>query len=204
MKNDFLIFILSLFLCLTSCEHHQGESKSAPAQPGGDTLLSDKDQAIMQLAIKDSSKFHFFVENPAGTLDYQRFNFDKNHWQNVEYTIHQPFISGPLHTGRIIYQKDLWQDSSWFFLYSKQLDRGMVLEVRPFALIEINDNPLKSVYIVVPVREDLHPPGCPSFDDWFTTCNDQRYFIQYWIERQFEPRFIRRLQWKPFSWPGIH
>lgn len=205
MKNEFWILILLPFLCLTSCEHKPDRATSTDSEiydkAGGDTSLSGKDRAILDLSISDSSKFHFFVENPAGTTQYQRFNFHQNQWQAVDFPIQKKFIGGPLHTGRIIHQNDLWQDSSWFFLYSQQVEREMVLEVKPLALIEINDNPLQSVYILMPVEEELQPENCTRFDDWFTTCNDQRFFIQYWIEHQFAPRYIRRIQWKPFAWP---
>lgn len=208
MKNDFYFLILFPLLCLTSCEHSPDQSTTADTaipenERIGDTSLSGKDRAILNLPIDDSSKFHFFVENPAGIIDYQRFDFDQSQWKSVDYPIQQSFIGGPLHTGRLIHQKELWRDSAWFLLYGKQLERGMVLEVNPLALLEINDDPGQSVYIVIPAAEEFQQPSCNTFDEWFTVCNDHRFFIQYWIEHQFSPRYVRRIQWKPYSWPQM-
>ena len=78
----------------------------------------------------------------------------------------------------------------------------MVLEVKALALLEINDDPSRSVYIMVPQDPAYQMPECNTFDEWFTNCNDQRFFVQYWMEHQFTPRYVRRLQWKPFSLPS--
>lgn len=207
MKNENYILILFSILGLTSCLNGSDNSLTTDSTDSleiasGDTSKSGKDRAISNLNIEDSSKYYFFVENPSGTIDYQRYNFHQSQWQTIHSPIQQPFMAGPLSTGRIIYQKDLWRDSSWCFLYGKQPTRGMVLEVKALALLEINDDPSRSVYIMVPQDPAYQMPECNTFDEWFTNCNDQRFFVQYWMEHQFTPRYVRRLQWKPFSLPS--
>ena len=206
MKNEFYFLILFLLVCLTCCgPDSPTNTDSTTPENGrmGDTSLVGKDRAIMNLPIADSSKFHFFVENPAGVVDYQAFDFDQGHWASVDYLVQQSFIGGPLHTGRLIHQNKLWRDSAWFFLYGQQMERGMVLEVKPMALVEINDDPRRSVYIVIPSAKEFRQPTCNNFDEWFTVCNDHRFYVQYWIEHQFSPRYIQRIQWKPFEWPQM-
>ncbi len=199
MKNEFSIPILWLFLCLTSCITDADSSLTGDSGTVPGATVDWIDSVLSALPAPDSSKFYFFVENPAGTTAFQHFDFRSGQWDSSRYLIERPFTGGPLSAGRMIHHHKIWRDSTHFFLYGKQLERGMVLEVNPLAFIEINNDPLKSTYIVIPSNPEFRLASCETFDEWFTVCNDHRFFVQYWLEHQFAPRSIHRIQWKPFN-----
>lgn len=204
MKNGFITLIFILLLCLTSCkrDHDTFLTQAMPITEEmalKDSTIAEKPFSLPYPILNDSSKYYFFVENEAGVVDYSRYDFDKLKWQSVSALFHHSFIGGPLGTGRIIYQQNLWRDTAMCMLYGHNVERNMILEVEPLAEIAINDDPSKSVYIWVPTDSELRLSDCNHIDEWFTFCNQQRFFVQYWIEQQFEPRYIKRIQWKPFS-----
>lgn len=204
MKNGFYVLILFHLLALTSCESDHDSSLTDVRSITDEIALKDSAPEELPFSLfhpdlEDSSKYFFFVENEAGRFDYQRYDFNHNTWRPLSSLFQRSFMGGPLHTGRIIHQHTLWRDSVRYLLYGKDVKRGMALEVVPLAELKINNDPEQSVYIFVPEEREYRLSDCNHFDDWFTYCNQQRFFVQYWIEQQFRSRYIRRIQWKPFS-----
>lgn len=204
MKNGFYPISLILLLCLTSCKSDTDTSLTGALTVTDemsmkDSIAKNKPFSLPSPKVTDSSGYFFFVENVAGTLDYQRYDFLEHVWQPVSSLFQQTFLGGPLHSGRIIHQQALWRDSSQYLLLGKDIERGMVVKIQPLAEIRINNDPAQSIYLVIPEKQEHRLSGCNNFDDWFTYCNQQRFYVQYWIEHQFESRFIKRIQWKRFA-----
>ena len=203
MKNGFNLLFLLYLLGLTSCNSNHDTSLTDAVTITDELALKDSSAAERPFSlpnpkVSDSSKFYFFIENEAGVVDYQRYDFIQKTWRPHPSLFQLSFIGGPLQTGRIIYQQALWRDSSRYLLLGKELKRGMVLEVMPLAEIAVNNDPTQSIFIMVPVESAHRLSDCNHFDDWFTHCNQHRFFVQFWIEHQFAPRYIHRIQWKPF------
>lgn len=206
MKNGFYPLSLIILLCLTSCNTDPDSSLTDAVSVTEEMAMKNtvRKTEIFSLPnpkTADSSSHYFFVENVAGTVEYQQFDFSGQTWQSVESLFQKNFLGGPLHTGRVIYQQALWRDSTRYMLLAKDIEQGMVIQVQPLAEIRINDEPSQSVYLFVPKNNAYRLSGCNNFDDWFTYCSQQRFYVQYWIEHQFKPRFIKRIQWRPFSIP---
>lgn len=204
MKNEFYLLILFLSLCLTSCKRDHDTSLTGVLSVTDEMSMEGSTEQSRSFSlpspkVADSSNYYFFVENKAGTIDFQRYDFSRHVWQPVTSLFQQSFLGGPLHTGRIIHQQALWRDSFQYLLLGKEIERGMVVKIQPLAEIRINNDPAQSVYLVVPEDSEYRLSGCNNFDDWFTYCNQQRFYVQYWIEHQFKPRFIKRIQWKPYT-----
>jgi len=203
MKNGFQLLFLFCLSGLTSCNCNHDTSLTDAISITDELAMKDSTAAERSFSlpnpkVADSSKYYFFIENEAGVMDYQRYDFYQKTWKSIPSLFQKPFIGGPLYTGRIIYQQALWRDSNRYLLLGKNLSQGMVPEVMPLAEIAINNDPSQSVFIMIPKESAFRLSDCNHFDEWFTNCNQQRYFVQYWIEQQFTPRYIHRIQWKPF------
>ena len=203
MKNGFNLLFLLYLLGLTSCNSNHDTSLTDAVTITEelalmDSIAAERSFSLPNPLVADSSKYYFFIENEAGVVDYQRYDFIQKIWSPITSLFQKSFIGGPLHTGRIIYQQALWRDSNRYLLLCKDLNQAMVLEVIPLAEIAINNDLSQSIFIMVPKESAYRLSDCNHFDEWFTYCNQQRFFVQYWIEQQFAPRYIHRIQWKPF------
>lgn len=203
MKNGLFCFILLIFCCLTSCKPENDNTLTDEIT--SNVILPDhfgqenKPFGLPDPSMNDTSKYYFFIENTAGSIDYQRYDFTERTWRPVSALMQEVFIGGPLHSGRIIHQQELWKDSFTYFLLGKTLPRGMSMSVQPLAKIEVNNDPAQTLFLLIPEEEIFRLSSCDQFDDWFTHCNQQRFFVQYWIEQQYGDRYLQRIQWKPFE-----
>lgn len=197
-SNEFKFLLIFLTLGLTSCKQSTDE-----AGPGNSISVTLQDSVsfngLSDTLFSDSSSYLFLVENPAGSYDFQAYSFSDHTWYDIPSVLDRKFLPGPLHQGKLIYRRENIGGSLPFYLMGKSVDRGDVVPVSSLGQLEINNDGQLTSHILIPENVSLRLDRCNSFDDWFTVCDDFRSFIQEWLEKQYAPRRIRRVQWKPMD-----
>lgn len=186
-----LLFILIIGQ-LTSCKHNTVSNKDV--QQPSDPMMELSPLSLEDSIFNDSMQLWFVVENPAGRSDRLSYDFSVERWDTLN-SSESPFLPGPLHEGLLVFKRKHWQPQFRYYLMAKEQFRGEVIAVLPLARFQINGT--DQIIILKPAESDEQWPVCNDFDEWFTICDDYRFYIQYWIERQFESRYIQQAQWFP-------
>ncbi|GAA5221190.1 hypothetical protein [Membranihabitans marinus] len=195
MLNDYNFIIILILGLLTSCKHSVN-----PVESGDKTSKLDELPPTIYLedsVFSDSMQLMFLVENPAGSYRYRKYDFQTSAWYAVDKLMERKFLPGPLHSGKVVYRREEKNIVGNYFLMSKDKRPGDVVAVMPLAQLQINNK--ESIVIFKPVDESDQLDHCMDFDEWFTICDEYRYFIQYWLERQYNIRSIERIQWLPIN-----